>query len=181
MSFSFETVKPCEEGCDAKWQRGETLLDTVTWHIKPLVETARSKCDREIYKYTLVFKHYWDLNTFQRFQNFLFRIRVSPLQWNAMGESKRIPIRIFAVLLLISTSSFQLLQASDDDAVIIHLVLLVCFGFCFACVWWLDLRVYETVIDELSFLDGCHSDLLRVVWRGFWRTLDCVSERWIQW
>jgi len=79
-------------------------------------------------------------------------VRVSQLQWN-MGEQKRIPLGIFAVLLLIAASSFQLLRASEDadDAVILHFhfLLFICFQFLFSV--FLDVWIH-ILANQLSLL-----------------------------
>lgn len=170
------------QGWDAKVQRGNILLGTVTWRIKSLVETARRARVRKIYKYPR-------LRTSLRFKIktrdckilFRFRIRVSPLQWN-MAKPKRISLRIFALLLLISTSSFHLLRASDDadDDAVIHLLLFFRFNFV-CCVRWMIRSPLWCYRNWRIVVCGFGLDLLWFVRRGFWRPLGCVSERWVQW
>jgi len=57
-----------EAGCDEKRTHGNILLGNVTYPIKPLVETAQGKCERDLYIMadltTLRFKHFIEIGNF---------------------------------------------------------------------------------------------------------------------
>lgn len=92
-----------------------------------------------------------------------------------MGERKRIPLGIFAVIFfVICSSSLHLLHASDDaDDAVIHLLSLSFFFWCLFDDWtWIHV-VFMRLKSRNCFMLWFLSDLLRIIWWGFWWSLDC--------